>query len=69
MTERPILSRLGVRFRVPDAGRDGREASDAEAASRCAACGEVKPASAFGRDARRPDGIAAECRACRRGAN
>ena len=72
MASTSTASLFGVRFPVPDSGRDGRDPEFRPAAavleSRCRSCGAIKPASQFGADASRPHGRAAECRACRRGA-
>lgn len=36
----------------------------ASAGKRCGSCGELLPTSAFGAEARRPDGLKASCRPC-----
>ncbi|UJQ86857.1 endonuclease VII [Arthrobacter phage Reedo] len=66
------LARLAARY---DSGNGEGEALTREALTRlayrrkssgkdCSRCQEFKPLSAFGPDARRPDGLAYSCRVC-----
>jgi hypothetical protein len=67
MASASTASLFGVRFPVPDSGRDGRDPDFRPAAvleGRCRACGEWKPLPAFAKDPARPNGRAATCRAC-----
>ncbi|MGW5239918.1 hypothetical protein ACWEOW_13380 [Monashia sp. NPDC004114] len=62
-----MLTTGRLRFAAYDRAVAEEEAARAGIVKRCGACERLLPASSYGRNAARPDGLQTWCKQCRRG--